>query len=188
MRGQLRPEKEGSSQRNLVASLLWSTSRLEESSPRVFNKVSVKATCWQPGLNCRHGRSLIGNPVGIITSLDLDLKPSSHKLLWWRKSTISSIDICVGKRQEKTRKKPSSFSIWLKIALRSFSIVDKLGLNFFDGKWRTTHQYSNSWLQGVWGLFPLFRRFTRSHFPGAFSDETCKAALIEPNWFTPHGK
>ena len=49
---------------------------------RVFNKVSVKATCWQPGLNCRHGGSLIGNPVGIITSLDLDLKPSSHKLPW----------------------------------------------------------------------------------------------------------
>ena len=79
----LRPEKEvleGS------ITFLWSESRLEESSTwcstRVFNKVSVKATCWQPGLNCRHGGSLIGNPVGIITSLDLDLKPSSHKLPW----------------------------------------------------------------------------------------------------------
>ena len=51
--------------------------------------MSVKATCWQPGLNCRHGGSLIGNPVGIITSLDLDLKPSSHKLPWLFKPSAS---------------------------------------------------------------------------------------------------
>ena len=75
----LRPEKEVLE----VASLFYDPNhdwKNQAHDARVFNKVSVKATCWQPGLNCRHGGSLIGNPAGIITSLDLDLKPSSHKL------------------------------------------------------------------------------------------------------------